>query len=193
MRGLEETNDFEEETFTAIAGRGVTYGAQHFEHCTFERCDFGEARFEDCRFYDCTFDRCDLSMMKAPRSAFREVNFKGSKVMGVDWQQAKKMLFEVTFEDCDLSYCTFVGHRLRGMTVSDSRAREVDFSQCDLTSASFANTDLTGARFYRTKLHKTDFGEAENLIFSPRDNHLEDTRIALDTGIELLGRMGFVL
>ena len=70
MRGLEETNDFEEETFTAIAGRGVTYGAQHFEHCTFERCDFGEARFEDCRFYDCTFDRCDLSMMKAPRSAF---------------------------------------------------------------------------------------------------------------------------
>ncbi len=185
--------DFEEETLADLSARGRTLTAKRFERCTFVRCDFGEARFEDCRFDDCRFERCDLSNCKVPRTAFRGVEFDACKVMGVDWQQAVKLLFEVAFVDSELSYCTFVGHRLRGLRVHESRARDVDFSGCDLKRATFTRSDLAGARFERSDLRGADLSEATHVALDPARNRLGDTKISVDAGLETLARLGFVV
>ena len=180
-------------TYYGAACAERTLGAKTFERCRFTRCDFKEARFEDCRFYDCRFERCDMSMLKPLNSSFREVVLEGCKVMGVDWQQASRLLFDVSFFECELSYCTFAGHLMKGAKIHESRAREADFSRCDLRGASFTRTDLAGARFSRTRLQKADFSDALNVFFEPRDNQLGETSISMDTGLALLESMGLSL
>ena len=63
--------------------------SSEFYDCAFVRCSFVESVFRNCRFVNCAFQQCDLSLVQVAGSTFSSTRFEDSKVIGVDWTQAR--------------------------------------------------------------------------------------------------------
>ncbi len=146
---------------------------------------------------DCTFSGCDLSLTQIPKSNFTSAYFERTKFIGVDWARADwsrgNLGGPLSFSDCVLNYCTFIGLSLRGFACTDSLAREVDFREADLTNGDFSGTDLSGSIFMNTVLDGADFRAASNYNISPMENSISKAVFSLPEGISLLYSMDIQL
>ncbi|MDY6868116.1 MAG: pentapeptide repeat-containing protein [Chloroflexota bacterium] len=59
-----------------------------FQYCTFENCHLAESLWHQCRFENCTFTGSDLSLVKLPKSRFKETRFKDCRLVGGNWCDA---------------------------------------------------------------------------------------------------------
>lgn len=187
--------DYHESTeFEGLALAGALLADLEFLDVRFAGCDFTEAEIRGCRFESCRFERCTLPMMRPVDSVFHGVEFRESKLLGVDFGIASSvMAMELRFVSCDLSFSSFVECRLRGLELRDCTAREADLNHADLTGASFPGTDLEGTRFGGTNLARADFTTARNYFLDPRENRLKETRFALPEAVTLLRAFDIVL
>ena len=55
----------------------------NYENCIFKNCNFLSCNLSEIIFVDCEFAGCDLSMIEIDKTAFRNVNFKSSKLLGI--------------------------------------------------------------------------------------------------------------
>ena len=85
---------------------------------------------------DCTFEASDLTQMAIQRAAFHDVKFTGTKLMGVNWSQAAPPL-HVEFDECVLSYSSFVEMKLVKVPFRSCILRETNFIDCVLREADF--------------------------------------------------------
>jgi len=118
---------------------------REFRRCVFDRVRFVEADLGGSVFEDCQFVQCDLTMAKVARTAFRDVTFRRSKLMGIDWSPVRPFVFLVAFEGCVLSHSSFVGNKMRGTRFVECQAIETTFVDVDLSEAIFTGTDLARA------------------------------------------------
>jgi fluoroquinolone resistance protein len=124
--------------------------------------------------------------------ALRGVTFKGTKLMGVDWSDLGP-LPDVTFENCDLRYASFVKLRLRGLRLTGCVAREANFLDVDLTEADFTGTDLGGSTIQGCTLSKANLARAVGVFFDPQKNKAKGARIGVEAALLLARSYGIVV
>lgn len=158
---------------------------KEFEECVFSRINLTECKIEKCRFIDCKFENSVLSAIKPVNSAFTDVLFKDSKVIGFDWTLAQKT-DSPAFLNCHISYSNFRFLKLPKMKLINCIAKEADFTESDLTQGDFTGTDFEGSRFFKTNLTKTNFQKAKNYFIDIRNNNIKKARFTYPEVIGLL-------
>ncbi|TNE47919.1 MAG: pentapeptide repeat-containing protein [Deltaproteobacteria bacterium] len=183
-------DEFELETFENESNPEIALHDKGFYGCTFTNIDWSQGELRRCTFDDCTFVNCNLTMVKAYDTTFREVTFQRTKLMGVDWTLVRPLTFEVSFEDCVLSYGSFVEVRLKGTSFLHCVAKEADFTEAILEKAKFRGTTLTGATFENTVLTQADLSEAKDYTIDPRRNKLDQTQFSLEAVLRVAAQLG---
>ncbi len=141
----------------------------------------------------------DLSLVKLPKTQFKQVTFNTCRLMGVNWSAAnweKKSLLEfthVSFKDCLLDHAIFIGLNLKSTTFTGCRAHSLDFEGANLTRANFHNADLEASRFVQCDLTEANFTGATNYQINASENTLHETRFSLPEAIALLHGLDIIL
>jgi uncharacterized protein YjbI with pentapeptide repeats len=181
---------YAERTFEAVDSAGSEVVAAEFRECRFVRCCFSESVLRACVFDECVFVECDLSLVKLPHSVFSSTRFEGSKIIGVNWTEARwprlRLLVPLRFEKCVINHSTFLGLNLKGVRFTECTAKDVDFRETDLSEADFSGTDLTGAQFGSTNLTGANLRGARNYMIVPAGNTLKGARFSLPEAMSLL-------
>ena len=187
---LASNGTYVELIFEAVESAGVEITAAEFRECRFAHCSFSETVFRACVFDDCEFVECDLSLVKLPHSLFSTTRFEGSKIIGVNWTDARwataRLWQPVRFEKCIIDHSTFLGLDLKGATFLECTAKDVDFRESDLTKADLTGCDLSGALFGGTNLTGADLRGARNYRIDPGGNTLKGARFSLPEAMSLL-------
>jgi len=195
---IEDGGEYEDQTFSRLVEAGRVFEAVSFTNCVFDGCSLGGCTLYRCSFVDCRFAACDLSNAKVPNARFRDVAFAGSKLLGIDWTvtgdaTATRLPLSIGFEDCVVSYASFVALRLRGLQLHHCVAQEADFTDADLTEATLRESDLTGARFGHTNLTRADFRDAYGYAIDPTINPVKGARFSLPEAASLLRTFGVII
>ena len=177
--GLEE-DEYVGEELEGLDLAGETLRERLFDDCVLKGWTLNEAALRSCRFDDCTFRGCDLTMAKLYDCRLRGVRFERCKLMGVDFSLAYQLGFDVSFEDCVLSYASFSGMNVKGLEVIRCRAHEAIFDDADLRDADFTESDLAGARFSGADLRGADLSGASGYVIDPAYSKLKGTRMSIE-------------
>lgn len=159
-----------------------------YDNYSFMICNFAEADLSNIKFIDCEFVNCNFSLTKLTNAALRECNFIDCKFSGVHFDSCKDLLFEVNFENCRLSLCSFYKKSLKGTSFKSTGLTEVDFAECDLSKAVFDNCDLSGATFDNTILEGADFRTAYNYSIDPDSNRIKKAKFSSASVAGLLNK-----
>ena len=169
------TEDFPEEyyrdaEFRKIRASDRQFTDKEFNRCTFTNCDLHGSLFSGCIFENCVFTGCDLSVVKIKQSGFLGVKFIDSKMIGINWTQAKKPI-DFRFERCNMNDSVFTGLAFSATTFHDCTLVGCDFAKanltksvfgkCDLNKSAFAGSNLTSAKFSDCKIVGGDFVRSE--------------------------------
>lgn len=179
---------FEDQTFKQgnYAEHALPKG--NYDACEFIDCNFAKADLSRVVFIDCTFQDCDMSMAKVHDTAFRNVRFKGCKLLGIHFDHCNEFGFEVGFADCRLDLASFYQRSLPKTDFTACSLKETDFVEADLTECDFGRSDLSGAVFERSKLDKADFRGALHYAIDPEVNSVKKARFSRDGLHGLLGK-----
>jgi fluoroquinolone resistance protein len=181
---LAQMDLLEQEVFEDIDAPGFDFSHKEFYGCTFRRVRLQESRWIGARLEDCTFENADLSRMSPAGLSFRGVMFRGCRLMGIDWSELHRDP-QVSFEECDLRYCSFVGVCLRRVPFLRCNATKARFIETDLTEADFAGTDLTDGVFEGTTLCKAKLARARGVFIDPSRNRVKDAWVSLECAVTL--------
>lgn len=179
-------------TFTDLVLEAGDLSGKELQRCTFRRCKLPASRWARSKLEECLFEHCDLTRMAPQGLALREVTFKDSKLMGVDWTDLGP-LPNARFDGCDLRYASFVKLKLRATKFLGCTAREANFIDIDLTEADFTGTDLTDSTIRGCTLAKTNFSRATGVLFEPQHNRVKGARIALEAALAMARSAGMVV
>ncbi|MFC1522013.1 pentapeptide repeat-containing protein [Elusimicrobiota bacterium] len=156
-----------------------------FEGCAFKKCTLTKASLGGCRFIDCSFEDCDLSLVKMRKARLRNVGFRDSKLIGINWAELD-CAYSMKFEKCLLNYSIFSGLDLRGIQMLECSIHEADFSDCNISNAVFTHTDFLGTRFSNTNLKLADFSKATRYRINPLNNKIGKAKFSLPEAVGLL-------
>ena len=187
---FDDRDAFEDETFDKIDLAGRDLGGRELYRCTFRNAKLAETSWARTRLEECRFVGCDLTRARPRDLALRGVELVGCKLMGIDWTGVARFP-DVTFVDCNLDYCSFVGLVLKKLAVRGSSFVEANFIDVDLGGARFEGCRLTGARFERCDLRAARFPDADGLLIDPAANQIKATAIPIDAAIRLAASFGF--
>lgn len=161
-----------------------------FNDCVFKGCDFHETEFMACRFNDCEFHDCNLNMVTIKDCSFREVSFKDSKMVGINWLAADwpKLLSSspINFQDCQLDYSTFIGLVLKKIKLKGCSLKDIEFSDANLLGADFRDSVLTASRFNNSDLSEARFEGATEYRIDITRNRVKKAKFSLPEAYSLL-------
>ncbi|QDE70249.1 hypothetical protein BHS09_26575 [Myxococcus xanthus] len=183
---------FESETFSGEDLQGANLGDKEFYRCVFENCQFHESLWKGVAMEACAFRGCNVTRAQVANAKFRDVRFENSKLMGIDWSDVSSNP-DLHFEDCGLSYCSFVGLNLRKLKFLRCVVREANFFDSDLTDSEFDGSDFGGSNFHGCNLNRADFSGASGVFLDPARNTLKDTRVPLESAIDLARTLGMLV
>ena len=186
---LRDGDSFEDETFAGLDLTGADLSEKELVRCTFRNVKLPESRWRRARLEDCTFDGCDLGRFDPAALILREVAFTGSKLMGVDWTELGQFPV-MTFTDCNLRYCSFVGLVARKIPFVRCALTEATFLKADLMQARFEDCDLAGTRFESCDLRGADFAGSRQLVLEPAGNRVQGAKVPLEAAIALAASFG---
>lgn len=164
-----------------------------YESCQFLRADLSGADLRDIVFIECEFRDCNLSNAKTSRTAFREVSFIKSKLLGLHFEDCIPFLQVPLFKGCDCKLASFTGMKLANIIFTSCGLQEVDFIGSDLKGAKMDGCDLSGAHFDNTNLEKADFTTAFNYSIDPEKNRIRKAKFALEGLPGLLHRYQIIV
>jgi uncharacterized protein YjbI with pentapeptide repeats len=194
---IESHVHYADRVFREVQAAHTELVSSEFYDCAFSHSTFEESVFRRCRFVNCVFRDCDLSLIKVPESSFTSTRFESSKVIGVNWTEARwpraRLANPVSFSKCAISHSTFIGLALPSIQFRDCVASDVDFREADLSRADFGATDLSGSLFGKTNLSEADLSRACNYRIDPGQNTLKRAKLSLPEAMSLLHSMDIVL
>lgn len=150
-----------------------------YDGCTFMHCNLSEANLSHYKFSECVFDNCNLSMLNTADTALKDVQFKDCKMLGIHFEKCSEFLFQVSFENCILNFCSFYKRSLKKTIFRNCSLRETDFTEADLSMAVLDNCDLGLAVFDRSNLEKTDLRTAYNYAIDPSRNRIKKAKFSI--------------
>lgn len=164
-----------------------------YEACHFLQCNFSNLDIGGYVFIDCIFEQSNLSLLKLNNTILRDIQFKGCKMIGLQFCDANDFGLAVQFEDCILTNASFYKTKLKKTKFIDSKLNEVDFTESDLAAAVFTNSDLSNAIFSFTNLEQADFRGAIHYAIDPEANKLKKSKHNVDGLAGLLLKYGIVV
>jgi fluoroquinolone resistance protein len=180
---LFENRDFTTEPF--LKGEYVA--------CTFVSCQMTKVNLSGYVFEDCTFVGCDLSMVVMNDTAWRNVTFRDTKILGVSFDVCKNFGLSFMFEGCLLDHSSFCGKKLRNTRFVGCRLHETDFSECDLSSSVFDHCDMTRTVFVHSVLESCDLRSSTAYRIDPDVNRLRGAMFSYPDVLRLLDKYGVVV
>lgn len=150
-----------------------------YENCIFNNCIFSNCDLSNVNFIECIFENCDFSMAEISAAVFRDVLFKTSKLLGLNFEHCNNLLISMDFKSCQLNLSSFYQLNLKNTTFKDSSLQEVDFTETDLTGSTFSNCNLSGAIFNKSILNKADFRTSYNFSIDPEINQIRKAKFSL--------------
>jgi len=161
-----------------------------YDQCRFMGCDFSDASLAGMYFSECTFINCNFSGCQLSNVVWNDVLFKGSKMLGLHFEDCHKVPFRLRFEDCIADFSSFTKCRMKGFSFIRCSLKETDFSGADLQEVLFDACDLEKAVFEQSNLEKADFRTSHHFTIDPSQNRMRKARFASD-GLEgLLNKYG---
>lgn len=186
--------EYEDAVFEGLALKGLVISSKQFYGCVFRNCDLTGAEFISCRFPDCKFISCNLSLVKVGGSSFQNVEFRDSKLVGVNWTAAYwprvKLPGSLRFMNCVLSDSNFLGLSLCDGCFTKCLAKGADFRSADLTRADLSHTDFTDSLFGGTNLTGANLVQAKNYAIRLSDNQVKGARFSMPEAMALLYYLG---
>lgn len=190
LQEILQKDSFYQHRFTDINLNDSTLENKVFESCRFEKCHFNKTQFIGCRFVDCEFSACDLSLAKVKQTAFNEVVFDESKLIGINWTEAKwpyiHLSAAIKFYQCNISHSSFYHENLSGIIIDGCKAHDTDFREGDFSDGSFVLTDFENSHFMHTKLCSADFTDATNYNIHPNENDISKAKFSMPDVTNLL-------
>ncbi|OGR64944.1 MAG: hypothetical protein A2X30_04005 [Elusimicrobia bacterium GWB2_63_16] len=182
--------DYADRVFSGLALKGAGLDSKSFYACVFRNCDLTGASLRFCKFRECRFESCNLSLARPRGAVFDGVSFKDSKLTGVNWGDAAwpklKLAGPLSFQNCVLSDCGFLGLPLAGASIKNCLAKDADFREANLSGADLAGTDLAGALFGGTDLAGANLTGARNYAINVKENKVKDAEFSLPEAMSLL-------
>lgn len=178
----------EDAVFERVEGKAAGLEMAEYDNCTFRACDFSEMNLTGYQFSECQFVDCNLSLATVFQTAFRKVDFKNCKLLGVKFEVCNPFLLELNFDQCLLNHASFYQLKLKQIHFKACNLQEVDFTETDLSGAVFEHSDLLNAVFERTVLEKADLRTAFNYRIDPDANQIQKARFSLSGLPGLLSR-----
>jgi len=166
-------NEHFEKSFNAVKFDASNGRNAIFEACSFNQCDFTGLNCIDLVFEECEFIDCDFSGAHLNQTAFRQVSFQRSKLIGLNFEALNTFGLALSFNKCILDYSSFFGLKIAQTVFSESSLKECDFTGADLRKATFNNSNLSGAIFDRTNLQKADFSDSHGYVLNPANNQVK--------------------
>jgi fluoroquinolone resistance protein len=154
-----------------------------YEACQFQNCNMSNLDLTGYIFIDCTFENSNLSLVKLHNTILRDIQFKGCKMIGLQFCDANEFGLALQFENCILTNASFYKTKLKKTQFIHSKLNEVDFTEADLTASVFTNADLSNAIFSFTNLEQADLRGAKDYVIDPETNKLKKSKHNL-TGLE---------
>lgn len=164
-----------------------------YEQCTFTGCDFSNGYLDNCIFRECEFRECNLSNANLAHATFSETTFHTCKMIGLRFDTCEGLFMSFSFDNCNLSYCSFYGLTLKNIRFEACTLQESDLSNADLSGASFNNCNLQRTVFFNTILIKADLRTAREFIIDPEQNKILKARFSKDRLSGLLHKYGIVI
>lgn len=164
--------------FEKAGQQPIALESGEYRNCTFNHCDFSSADFTDYLFSDSEFTGCNFSLCKLTRTGFREVRFKGCKLLGLHWEDCISLIYNLSFDRCTLDFSSFYNLNLRETVFSHSSLKEADFTDADLSHAVFDSCDLDRTVFYHSNLEKADFRSARFFTIDPEHNRIRRAKFS---------------
>lgn len=193
MTLIESYSEYDDRILSDLTFESGQVNETTFTDCTFKNCNLRETEFVYCRFNDCSFEDCDLSLITVEDCSFREVRFKSSKVVGVNWISADwpriSSSSPINFTDCVLDYSTFIGLTLNKISFKGCLAKDVEFSEANLTSADFRDATLDKSRFNNTNLTQANFDGAKEYKIDIAKNIIKKTKFSVPEAYSLVHNM----
>lgn len=183
-----ERKYIEEKVFEKVDYTTEILAVADYEGCRFINCNFSHADLSDIHFIDCAFTSCDMSLAKLHKTAFRDIQFKDCKLMGLHFYNGNNMLFSAGFDNCILNFSSFYKMNLKKTEFKNCTLHEADFTEADLTSAMFHNCDLLKATFENTILEKADLRTSFNYSIDPNINRIKKAKFSIPAVIGLLDK-----
>jgi uncharacterized protein YjbI with pentapeptide repeats len=138
---ITEADEYYSKTFKGEDFSGAQIDSKEFDGCSFIDCNFTEAIFSKCKFVDCEFLKCNLSVVQMEYSKFSDVNFRDSKVIGINWTKVAwpRMMFTspIKFYDSIINESSFFGLSLQDLVIESCVAHNVDFREGDFSHSIF--------------------------------------------------------
>ncbi len=169
-----EDETFEELNFSIVSPHKGTY-----ERCIFKNCNFGNADLSEINFTECSFHTCDLSMATILKTAFRKAEFLDCKLLGLRFDLCDDFLLSFIFTNCDLSYASFNGLKIKKVNLKDCILHEVDFSNANLSEGICMNCDFERAVFEQTNLEMMDMSTSFNFVIDPEINKIKGAMFSI--------------
>ncbi len=168
----------EDKTYKGENYTEKTLPIAEYENCIFSNCVFLNTDLSEIIFVECIFEDCDMSMAILKGTAFRDVAFKGCKLLGLHFDDCNPFLLSFNFDSCTLNFSSFFKLKLKNIQFKDCKLEEVDFVETDLSNAVFTNCDLNKAVFDNTKLEGADFRTAINFAIDPEINSVKKAKFS---------------
>lgn len=156
-----------------------------FTNCEFKNINFQEKVITRSLFLESKFTNCNLTNSRFPGCTFRDVKFKGIRASGVNWTEASNLV-TLSFDDCQLNYCSFLGLKLDKLVCINSQVKSSDFSETSLKEANFSKTDLDQSSFHNANCEKAIFNDSQNYSINPSYTKLKGASFSFPEALALL-------
>jgi uncharacterized protein YjbI with pentapeptide repeats len=123
----------------------------------------------------------------------RRVEFRGSDLRGIDFEQAAEFGFEIECVGSRLDNCSFVRRKMKGASFKGGELRECYFAECNLSGAVFDECVMVGTTFERCDLSGADFRTAIGYVLNPVENRIAKARFSEHSLAGLVGGFGIVV
>lgn len=151
-----------------------SYYLRHESFNSPKRVSFSQRHFEDC-----IFEQCDLSNTNINQSAFRNIRFRSSKLIGLQFDTCHPFLLSFQFDQCILNYSSFYQLKIQGTVFKKCMMQEVDLSETILDDALFYECNLTGTMFGNTSLRNADLYSSTGFVLDPEKNNISGARFSV--------------
>ena len=164
--------------FIGVEQKNIIYDEKslnnkEFEGCAFIDCDFSRCNFIAVTFIDCVFINCNFNQAKINHVALRTVAFKDCKMKEVNFAMCDKLIFDISFENCQLDFTKFYSLKLKQTIFKKCSLIASDFMNTDLTEAIFIDCDLYQSVFDKAIANKADFRTSTNITIDPEKTKLK--------------------
>lgn len=129
-------------------------------------------------------------MIQFNNTGLKNVEFTGCKLAGINFSHCNDFLFQVSFTNCQLDYCTFFKKKMTKTPFIGCSMKEMQFENVDLSQALFRDCNLMESSFVNTILEKADFRTASYYTIDPELNRMKKAKFSQSGIAGLLGKYG---